>query len=297
MAEITATLVKQLRERTGAAMMDCKRALDATDGDVEAAAEKMRVEGQAKADKKASRVAAEGVIGVAVSDQAIVMVEVNCETDFVAKGDDFQGFANDIARLALANPQADVAALMELQDGGESLDARRRALVARLGENIAVRRLARVAAAGGGLSYYLHGARIGVAVSMSAGDEALARDLAMHIAASRPQYLDMQAVPAEAIESERRVIEAQSAEQSAGKPPEIVARMIDGKLRKFLAEVTLLGQPFVKDPDQTVEKLLKSRQAQVASFVRLEVGEGIDKQQGDFAAEVMAQAQAQASRG
>lgn len=295
MAEITAGMVKTLRERTGAAMMDCKRALEATAGDIDAAAEKMRMDGQAKADKKATRIAAEGTIAIAGNDQAAVLVEVNCETDFVAKGDVFMAFADAAARLALTHQPADVDALLALQDGDETLDVRRRNMVAKLGENISLRRFERVDAAGGGLAWYLHGGRIGVVASLSAGDADLARDLAMHVAASRPQYLNADAVPAEAIEAERKIIEGQIVEQAAGKPPEIVARMVDGKLRKFLSEVTLTGQPFIKDPDQTVEKLLKSKSAVVARFVRFEVGEGIEKKQGDFAAEVMAQAKASMS--
>lgn len=295
MAEVTAGMVKTLRERTGGAMMDCKRALQSTDGDIDAAAEKMRMEGQAKADKKAGRVAADGVVAVASDDSAAVLVELNCETDFVAKGDDFRDFAEIAARAALAQRPADVEALLALTVDGDSLDVRRRQLVAKLGENISLRRFQRIAAAGGGLAHYLHGNRIGAVVAMRAGDADLARDLAMHVAASKPLYVDAQSVPQDVIESERRVIEAQSAEQAAGKPPEIVARMIDGKLRKFLAEITLLGQSFIKDPEQTVEKLMKSRSAVVAEFVRYEVGAGIERKQEDFASEVMAQAKASMS--
>jgi len=292
MAAITAGMVKTLRERTGAAMMDCKRALEATNGDIDAAAEKMRMEGQAKADKKATRIAAEGAVMIAGNADAAVLVEVNCETDFVAKNDDFLAFADAAAKLALAHRPADVDTLLALEDGGETLDVRRRNLVAKLGENISLRRFERVDAAGGGLAWYLHGGRIGVMVSLSAGDADLAKDLAMHVAASRPQYVNADAVPAKAIEAERKIIEGQIVEQAAGKPPEIVTKMVDGKLRKFLAEITLSGQPFVKDPDQTVEKLLNSKSAAVSRFVRFEVGEGIEKKQSDFAAEVMAQAKA-----
>lgn len=292
MAGVTAALVKTLRERTGAGMMDCKRALDATNGDIEAAAEKMRIEGQAKADKKAARIAAEGTVAVAGDDRAQALVEVNCETDFVAKGEAFQAFAQRVADVVLAQRPADVAALMELSDDGEALDIRRRELVAKLGENIAVRRFAVVENAGGALAHYLHGTRIGVVVALAAGDAVLAKDLSMHVAASRPLYIDEAQVPAEALEAERKVVEAQAAEQAEGKPAEIVKRMVEGRLRKFLTEITLVGQPFVKDPDQSVGKLLKAAQASVARFVRFEVGEGIDKQQGDFAEEVMAQAKA-----
>lgn len=292
MAEITAALVKTLRERTGAAMMDCKRALEATGGDLDAAAEKMRIDGQAKADKKAGRVAAEGAVAAAADDRAVVLVEVNCETDFVAKSDEFRAFVRQAAEMALRHRPDSVEGLLALVDRGESLDQRRRALVAKLGENIALRRFERVDGGGGVLGVYLHGSRIGAAVALVGGDGELAHDLAMHVAASRPQYLDVASVPADVVESERKVVEAQSAEQAVGKPPAIVAKMIDGKLRKFLAEITLLGQPFVKDPEQTVAALLKARGAKVTRFVRFEVGEGIEKKQGDFAAEVMAQAKA-----
>lgn len=292
MVDITAGMVKTLRERTGAAMMDCKRALEATAGDIDTAVEKMRMDGQAKADKKAARIAAEGTIAVAGNAEAAVLVEVNCETDFVAKGDVFMAFADVAARLALAHQPADVDTLLALEDGGETLDVRRRNMVAKLGENISLRRFERVDAAGGGLAWYLHGGRIGVIASLSAGAAELAKDMAMHVAASKPLYVNTDAVPAEVIEAERKIIEGQIAEQSVGKPPEIVGKMVDGKLRKFLSEITLTGQPFIKDPDQTVEKLLKSKSAAVSRFVRFEVGEGIEKKQGDFAAEVMAQAKA-----
>lgn len=292
MSVVSAALVKELRERTGAGMMDCKRALDATHGDIDAAAEKMRIEGQAKADKKASRVAAEGTVAIAGDERALALVEVNCETDFVAKGEVFHAFAQRVADAALAGRPTSVDALMALDGGGETLDTQRRTLVAKLGENIAVRRFEVVEAADGALGHYLHGSRIGVIVALSAGDAELARDLAMHIAASRPRYVDEARVPAEAVEAERKVVEAQSAEQAAGKPAEIVKRMVEGRLRKFLAEITLVGQPFVKDPDQSVGKLLKAAKASVVHFVRFEVGEGIDRQQGDFAQEVMAQAKA-----
>lgn len=287
---ITASLVKELRERTGAAMMDCKKALEATGGDVDAAIEKMRMDGMAKADKKASRVAADGAVAVASSGDALAIVEVNCETDFVAKGDEFQGMARLAAELALEFRPDSVEALLQLSREGRTLDEVRRGLVAKLGENMTVRRFQVLQNAGGPLSYYLHGSRIGVAVSLKSGDEELAKDLAMHIAASRPQFLSAEQVPAEVRESERRILTAQA--EDSGKPPEIITKMVDGRIRKFLAEITLLGQPFVKDPDSTVEKLLKSRNAEVAQFVRFEVGEGIDKQEADFAAEVMATAKA-----
>lgn len=289
---ITAALVKELRDRTGAGMGDCKKALEAVSGDVEKAAEKLRIDGMAKADKKGGRTAAEGIIASAVGEDAIALVEVNCETDFVTKGADFQELANTAAKLALAHRPASVEALLALSDGGQTLEEKRRALVARIGENMSVRRFELVQKAGGAIGQYLHGSRIGVVVALNAGDAELAKDLAMHVAASQPRYLDVAGVPADVIESERKIVEAQTAEQSVGKPADIVAKMVEGKLRKFLAEITLVGQPFVKDPDQTVEKLLKAKGASVARFVRLAVGEGIEKKQTDFAAEVAAAAQA-----
>ena len=288
MAQVTASLVKELRDRTGAGMGDCKKALEATDGNIDAAAEKLRIDGMAKADKKGARTAAEGMIAVAVGGDAIALVEVNCETDFVTKGDEFQGLANTAARLALATRPGSLEELLAAKDGSETLEDKRRALVARIGENMTVRRFAVVPKAGGAMAHYVHGTRIGVVVALEAGDEQLAKDLAMHVAASSPRYLDAASVPTDVVDSERKIVEAQTAEQSAGKPAEIVAKMVDGKLRKFLAEITLLGQPFVKEPDQTVEKLLASKKAKVAQFVRFAVGEGIEKKQTDFAAEVAA---------
>jgi elongation factor Ts len=287
---ITAALVKDLRERTGAGMIDCKKALEATGGDLDKAAEKLRMDGMAKADKKGSRVAAEGVIALAESADAIALVEVNSETDFVSKGDEFQGLAQAAARVALAQRPADLAGLLAARDGSETLEEKRRALVAKLGENMTIRRFEVVSKAGGALAHYLHGTKIGVVVALEAGDAELARDIAMHVAASSPRYLDAASVPAEVLAAERKIVEAQTAEQSAGKPAEIIAKMIDGKLRKFVGEITLLGQPFVKNPEESVEKLLKGKNARVARFVRFAVGEGIEKQVTDFAAEVAAQA-------
>ena len=299
---ITAAQVKELRDRTGAGMIDCKKALEATGGDLDSAAEKLRIEGMAKADKKGARTAAEGMIGTAVSADAIALVEVNCETDFVTKGADFQDLANTAAKLALAHRPATVEALLALTVDGQTLEQKRKALVAKIGENMTVRRFEVVAKAGGAIASYMHGARIGVVVALAAGDEALAKDLAMHVAASQPRYLDAASVPADVIAAEQKVIDAQVAQEQedaaaaakeAGKdfkpkPADILAKMTEGKIRKFVGEITLLGQPFVKDPDQTVEKLLKSKNAQVASFARLAVGEGIEKKQTDFAAEVAA---------
>ncbi|SHH08176.1 elongation factor Ts [Hydrocarboniphaga daqingensis] len=288
---ITASLVKELRDRTGAGMGDCKKALEAVGGDIEKAAEKLRIDGMAKADKKGSRTAAEGVIATASSDEAVALVEVNCETDFVAKGDDFKALGETAAKLALKHRPATVEALLALKDGEQTLEELRRVFVAKAGENTTIRRFEVVEKSGGAIAQYLHGARIGVVVALSAGDADLAKDIAMHVAASSPRYLDAAAVPADVIDAERKIIEAQSAEQAAGKPADIVAKMLEGKVRKFLSEITLVGQPFVKDPDQTVEKLLKSKNAGVARFVRLAVGEGIEKKQVDFAAEVAAATQ------
>ena len=288
---ITAESVKQLRERTGAGMMECKKALVETQGDLEAAAELMRKSGLSKADKKAARVAAEGSVAIERSGRDAVLVEVNCETDFVARSDEFQAFAGDVARAALKDAPAAVESLLALaQAGAPSLEERRRALIAKLGENIAVRRFARVTAPGP-LGTYIHGARIGSLVALQGGDEALARDLAMHVAAINPSYIDIGDVPAETLEKQRGIL----AEQAKGekKPPDIIAKMVEGRLRKYLAEITLMGQPFVKDPDVTVEKLVKKSGAKVVQFVRYEVGAGIEKKQDDFVGEVMAQVKAQ----
>lgn len=297
MTAITASLVKELRDRTGAGMSDCKKALEATGGDLDKAAEKLRMDGAAKADKKAGRTAAEGVIAFAKGDAAVAVVEVNSETDFVAKGEDFRALAATAAALALKHRPATLEALLALEDNGVSVDAQRRALVAKIGENITVRRFEVVDKAGAELVTYMHpGDKIGVIVAMDAGEAALGRDLAMHIAAMSPRFLDSSAVPAETLASEQKIIEALVAQEQAEevadgkkpKPPEIVAKMVEGKVRKFVAEITLLGQPFVKNPDETVEKLLKSKGAAVKQFVRFAVGEGIEKKTGDFAAEVAA---------
>jgi elongation factor Ts len=287
---ITADTVKQLRERTGAGMMECKKALVETKGDLDAAAELMRKSGLAKADKKAARVAAEGTIAVHRSGASAAMIEVNCETDFVARSDEFQAFARDMARAALEHPAPSVEALVQLTVGGATLEERRRALIAKIGENIAVRRFVRVSAPGA-LGDYLHGTRIGSLVSLEGGNEALARDLAMHVAAINPAYVDASAVPAEILDKEREILTEQT--KGEKKPAEIIAKMVEGRLRKYLAEITLLGQPFVKDPDMTVEKLLKKSGARVLEFVRYEVGAGIEKKQDDFVGEVMAQVKKQ----
>lgn len=285
---VTAALVKELRERTSAGMMECKKALVATNGDIDAAIEEMRKSGLTKADKKADRVAADGMIVFASDDNATVLMEVNCETDFVAKGDDFQAFARDAAKAALSEQPADVEALNGLKiDGSETVDERRRALISKLGENMAVRRFTRIEAAGGNVGAYSHGGRIGAIVRLEGGSEDLARDVAMHTAASAPPYLNEAAVPADYLEKEREILIDQA--KASGKPLEIIEKMVEGRLRKQLAEITLYGQPFVKDPDQSIEKLLKSANAQATEFVRFAVGEGIEKSEDNFADEVMAQ--------
>ena len=285
---ITADAVKQLRERTGAGMMECKKALVETKGDLDAAAELMRKQGLAKADKKATRVAAEGVVAMArVADSpTAALVEVNCETDFVAREQDFRAFARAVAECALALRPADLAALGQAQlPTGDSVEERRRNLVAKIGENISVRRFA-VLSAPGPLGGYVHGTRIGALVALEGGTASLAYDLAMHVAASNPRYLSAAQVPAEVVAKEREILTSQA--QGEGKPPEIVAKMVEGRLRKVLGEITLAGQAFVKDPEVTVEKLLKGAGARVVAFERFEVGAGIEKKQDDFVSEVMA---------
>ena len=285
---ITAAQVKELRERTGAGMMECKKALVETDGDIEAAIEHLRKTGLAKADKKASRVAAEGQMILASSDRAAVLVEVNCETDFVAKDDSFLAFSRQVADQALASNPADVAALMAqpAREGG-TLEEARQTLVAKIGENVQVRRCVRMEAAEN-LGAYIHGGRIGVLVDLIGGDEELARDLAMHVAALRPEYLSVQEIPQEVAAKEKEILTAEA--KNSGKPDEIIEKMVGGRLHKNLAGMTLLGQSFVKDPNVTVEKLVAERGATIRGFVRLEVGEGIEKEESNFAEEVMAQA-------
>ena len=286
---ITAALVKELRDRTGAGMMECKKALVETDGNIDAAIDAMRKSGLAKADKKSGRVAAEGVISIRVSDDQHtgVMVEINSETDFVSKGDDFKDFVSAVMQCASTDTVSDIEGLQSATvENGESVDATRQALVAKIGENIQVRRMAKISGDNQVISY-LHGDRIGVMVEINGGDEALGKDLAMHIAASRPICVNAEEVPAEVLEKEKEIFIAQAKE--SGKPDNIIEKMIEGRMRKYLSEITLLGQAFVKDPDMTVEKLLSSRSASVISFVRMEVGEGIEKKTENFADEVMAQ--------
>jgi elongation factor Ts len=288
---ITASLVKELRERTGAGMMDCKKALVETNGDAEAAAELLRTSGQAKAEKKAGRIAAEGVVEIATDGSGrAVLLEANSETDFVAKDANFLQFATKAAELALASESANVDALLAAEiSSGETLEEARKALIAKIGENVAVRRF-EVINAQGEIGHYMHGSRIGVIIDVTGGDEQLRKDLAMHIAAVAPECISEADVPAEKIERERRILTEQAEQE--GKPAEIVAKMVEGRLRKFLADITLVGQAFVKDPDITVGKLLKQNNATVNSFARIEVGEGIEKKQEDFAAEVEAQVRA-----
>jgi len=291
---ITASLVKELRERTGAGMMECKKALTETDGDIEAAIENMRKSGQAKAAKKAGRTAADGVIVVAQSADGsnAVMVEVNCETDFVAKDENFRSFADAVAERVLASDAADVAALMALplHEGEDTtIEEARQALVSKIGENMNVRRFARMTA-NGAIASYRHGVRIGVLIDVTGGEEGLGRDLAMHVAASNPVCVDEDQVPADLLAKEREITEAQAKE--SGKPDNIVEKMIEGRMRKYLGEITLVGQAFVKDPDTKVGKLLQSQGASVSAFTRFEVGEGIEKKVEDFREEVMAQAAA-----
>lgn len=292
MTTISATQVKELRERTGLGMMECKNALTESNGDMEAAIEALRKKAGSKVEKKAGRVAAEGAIGLFLApDRRLAsLVEFNSETDFVAKGEDFIAFADALALVVAQKDPKDVDALsaLPLRAGAPTITQARTDLIGKLGENMQLRRFVRYAApANHHIGAYLHGRRIGVLVELQGGDETLARDLAMHIAASRPAYVDKGDVPAEVIAKEKEIYSAQAAE--SGKPPEIIEKMVLGRVNKFLNEVSLLGQPFVKDPDTTIEKLLKGARAAVTRFVRYEVGEGIDKGATDFAAEVMAQ--------
>jgi len=285
---VTAAMVKELRERTGAGMMECKKALVDAGGDMDAAIEEMRKSGLAKADKKASRVAAEGKVILATSDDGrhAVMVEVNSETDFVAKDGNFNAFANAVAAKALATAPADVDALLASDLDGQTVEEARQALIAKIGENIQVRRFVRTdtdATLGG----YVHGGKIGVLVEVEGGDAELAHDVALHIAAMNPEFISDDDVPADVIAKEKDILIAQAAD--SGKPAEIIEKMVTGRLRKHLAGITLLGQPFVKDGDLTVGKLLQQRGATVKGFDRLVVGEGIEKKQENFAEEVMQQ--------
>lgn len=286
---ISAGLVMQLRERTGAGMMECKKFLIATNGDIEAAITEMRKAGQAKADKKADRVAAEGIVIVARSTdgRTAVMIEINSETDFVARDENFTNFANAVAEAALNSEVTNIEELSALTvDSGSTVEQARQQLVAKIGENIKLRRIERMSC-DGVIGHYLHGSRIGVMVALKNGDETLAKDIAMHIAATKPIVVSREQVSAEAIENEREIFTAQAKE--SGKPQEIIDKMIEGRINKFIDEVSLLGQPYVKNPDIKVGQLLKEKNAEVISFIRYEVGEGIEKKEDNFVEEVMAQ--------
>jgi len=288
MAEVTAALVKELREITGLGMMECKKALEETAGDLKKAEDLLRIKSGAKASKAAGRVAAEGVIGTYVSSDGklAAMVEVNCETDFVAKNEDFLAFARGLAEVVAKENPADVDALGKLKLGGEVIETKRQALVQKIGENMSIRRIARIQT-GAKIAQYVHGVKIGVLVEFDGEDE-IGKDLAMHIAFAKPQYMSKADVPADVLEREKSVLAAQAA--GSGKPAEIVAKMVDGGLNKFLATITLMGQPFVKDDKVTVEKMLAAKKAKLAGYRFFVVGEGIERKQSDFAAEVMAQA-------
>jgi len=287
---ITAALVKELRERTGAGMMECKKMLTETNGDIDAAIEELRKRGAAQADKKAGRIAAEGTIVTLVDGNKGVAVEVNSETDFSAKNEGFMAFANKVATSALNAQPENIEALANVEvEGGQTVEAARQTLIQEIGENITVRRFEIVEAGEGEvIGAYQHGNKISVLTRVKAGSEELAKDIAMHVAASKPVCVSADQVPAELLEKEREIFSAQAAE--SGKPAEIMEKMVEGRIRKYLNEVTLLGQAFVKDPDVTVEKLLKSAGAEITQFIRYEVGEGIEKKEDDFVSEVMAQA-------
>lgn len=284
--QITAAMVKELRERTGAGMMECKRALTETGGDIDAAIELMRKSGQAKADKKAGRVAADGRIVIKANGSKAVITEINSETDFVAKDENFIGFAEAVAEVVLASGITDASELANASLGDSTVEAARTELVQKVGENISVRR-ADIIEGNGPIGYYTHGARIGAVVALDGGDETLARDIAMHVAAINPTCIDESGVPSETLEREKRIFTEQAAE--SGKPPEIIEKMIGGRINKFLKEITLVGQPFVKDDKQSVGQLLKGAGANVVTFTRFEVGEGIEKKEENFADEVMKQ--------
>jgi elongation factor Ts len=288
---ITAALVKELRERTGSGMMECKKALVESNGDIDQAIEAMRKSGLAKADKKSDRVAAEGVIAIesTADNKRAVMLEVNSETDFVAKADDFVAFVDQVAKVVLAEQPADLEALLALPlRGEETIDTVRQSLIAKIGENIQVRRFATLSVEDGVVGFYRHGDRIGTMVSISGGDMTLAKDVAMHIAASRPQAISAAELPQELLDKERDIVATQA--KDSGKPDAIVEKMVEGRMKKFVNEISLLGQSFVKDPDVTVENLLKQSNATVNAFSFFEVGEGIEKKEDNFAEEVMAQA-------
>jgi elongation factor Ts len=289
---ITAALVKELRERTGSGMMECKKALVASNGDIDLAIEAMRKSGLAKADKKSDRIAAEGVIAIETSadGKRAVMLEINSETDFVAKAEDFIAFVGQVSAAALEAQPADVAALMALtmNDAGDSIDTVRQTLIAKIGENIQVRRFTLMSTGDGVIGSYRHGESMGSMVRLEGGDVALAKDIAMHVAASRPQAISAADLPAELLEKERDIVATQA--RDSGKPEAIIEKMVDGRMKKFVNEISLLGQSFVKDPDVTVEKLVSKANATVKEIAFYQVGEGIEKKEDNFAEEVMAQA-------
>ncbi len=291
MAEITASLVKELRERTGAGMMDCKNALQKSSGDIEAASDILRKEGLAKAVKKAGRVASDGVIAIEKSQDAkkICMIEVNCETDFVARDQNLRDFAQKVAQLALSQNITNVEQLADVpfQDNGESVEAARKALIFKIGENVLIRRIA-ILSSDNPVCSYKHGDRIGVLVSLDKTNEVLGKDIAMHIAANRPSGISPEDISPDIIEKEKEIFAALAA--TSGKPADIIEKMIEGRIKKFLSENCLIGQPFVKNPEQTVGDLLKSAGTKVLAFERFELGEGIEKKQSNFEEEVMATA-------
>jgi elongation factor Ts len=283
---ISAKLVKELRERTGAGMMECKKALVSTAGDIEKAIDEMRKSGQAKADKKASRTAAEGAVIVAKEGNNTILLEVNCETDFVGRDENFLAFCNNVAKAAAKANETDVTAIGSLKIDGASIEEARKALITKIGENIQIRR-AELISSDHTVGEYIHGGRIGVIVEIEGGDTSLAKDIAMHVAASSPVVVSQDDVPADLVNKEKEIFTAQAAE--SGKPANIIEKMITGRIRKFLDEVSLLGQAFVKDPNQKVSQVLKSANAKVISFKRVVVGEGIEKEESNFAEEVMSQ--------
>ncbi len=285
--EITASLVKELRERTGAGMMDCKAALKDANGDIESAIEIMRKSGAAKAAKKAGRIAAEGIISIKQKENNIVMIEVNCETDFVAKDDNFLSFSEAIVDVIMEHDVNDIDNLLKLNFENQTIEEATQQLVTKIGEKVTIRRFEKCSIKNQ-VGIYLHGTRIGVVVEIEGGDQELAKDIAMHIAASKPLYISEDNVSKEVLDKEREIYTAQAKE--SGKPEEIIKKMVDGRIKKYIKEITLLGQPFVKDPDQSIEEILKLAEANVRSFIRYEVGEGIEKRSDNFAEEVMSQA-------
>ena len=285
--EITASLVKELRERTGAGMMDCKKALNDANGDIEVAIEVMRKSGAAKAAKKAGRIAAEGIISIKQNEGEIVILEVNCDTDFVAKDENFLSFVDEILEVITKQDVTDVDDLLHKSINDQTIEEKIQQLTAKIGEKLSIRRFEK-SKINKKVGTYLHGKRIGVIVEIEGGDDNLAKDIAMHIAASKPLYVDSKEVSSSVLDKEKEIYIAQA--QESGKPDDIIEKMVEGRLKKFVKEITLLGQPFVKDSEQSVEKILKSANAKVLSFIRYEVGEGIEKRVDNFAEEVMSQA-------